>query len=255
MKKWEKTIVSKAALALYVVPGTGIVPHYDREYHGFVLNLDGAEKEYMFSNGAVMITKPWDFFYLPKGSSYKIKQISKGGCYAINFDADVSDEPFVLSFRNKEYVLKTFKSAEKAWREGADFREMIAIKSVYEIILAIKNERMKKYTPDARFKLITPAIERITSSFTDKDISVADLAELCGISESYFRRIFTEKIGMTPKEYIINMRMNYAKQLLESKQFSVLDVALASGYTEECHFSREFTRRVGISPGQYKKDR
>lgn len=255
MNNWEKAVVSKAALALYIAPGKGIVPHYDREYHGFVFNLENEEKNYLFSDGKVMHTGPWELFYLPKGSTYKIKSIKTGGCFAINFDAEISDEPFVLAFRNKDELHKIFKNAEKAWREGDPFGEITVMKSVYEIILAIKNERMKKYTPDASFKLITPAIERISSSFTDKDISVADLAELCGISESYFRRIFTEKFGMTPKEYIINMRMNYAKQLLESKQFSVLDVALASGYTEECHFSREFTRRVGISPGQYKKDR
>ena len=76
---------------------------------------------------------------------------------------------------------------------------------------------------------------------------------MCNVSEAYFRRIFTEKYGISPKEYIINMRIDYAKQLLRSGQMSVSDTARACGYFEESHFSREFSKRVGVSPCEYKK--
>ena len=97
-----------------------------------------------------------------------------------------------------------------------------------------------------------PALEKIKTDFNSGDLSVAELASLCNVSEVYFRKIFVDKFGVSPKEYIINMRINYAKELLESGMFSVAEVASFAGYTEQCHFSREFKKRIGENPRSFK---
>jgi AraC-like DNA-binding protein len=76
---------------------------------------------------------------------------------------------------------------------------------------------------------------------------------MCGVSEVYFRKIFQDQFGVTPKEYLIRMRIEYAKSLLLSEQFTVSEIATLCGYSEPCHFSREFSKRVGVSPNQYTK--
>ena len=58
---------------------------------------------------------------------------------------------------------------------------------------------------------------------------------------------------MSPKEYIINKRMEYAKTLLSSGQVEVKEAAVMCGYFEPCHFSREFSKHFGISPKEYIK--
>lgn len=253
---WKDTIVTKISIALYVHPGSGRIAHNDRPFHGFVLNCEKGIKDYCFSDGRVMRTEGWDLFYLPKGSSYYVKTYSSDGCYAINFNTenDIECEPFVLKFRNNENLLKAFKSAEKEWRTQSEFMQIAARKAVYDIIFQIHNEYQKTYLPDAQLKQIAPAIEKISSEFNENDISVADLAALCGISEAYFRRIFTAKFGVSPKEYIISKRIGYAKQLLEIGDLTVNETAVLCGYTEISHFSREFTKRVGVPPSEYKKD-
>ena len=71
---------------------------------------------------------------------------------------------------------------------------------------------------------------------------------ICGISEVYFRKIFIQKFGASPRDYIISKRLEFAKQLLSNGEFEVSRVAELSGYSEPCHFSREFKKRFGISP-------
>ena len=252
---WNNAVVTKIGIAMYVHPGKGKIEHNNRQFHGFVLNCEKGIKDYCFSDGRVMRTEGCDLFYLPKGSSYYVKSYSFDGCYAINFDVEneIECEPFVLKFRNNENLFKVFKGAEKEWRTQSEFMQVAARRAVYDIIFQIHNEYQKSYLPDSHFKMIAPAIEKITSEFSNNSVSVADLAKLCGISEAYFRRIFTVKFGVSPKEYIISKRIGYAGQLLEIGDLTVSEVAELCGYTEISHFSREFTRRVGIPPSEYKK--
>jgi AraC-like DNA-binding protein len=106
--------------------------------------------------------------------------------------------------------------------------------------------------PSAKEQLLAPAITAIGQHFTDNDLTVSRLAHLCGISETYLRRLFCDRFGMGPKEYVIERRLSYAVRLLESGQFSVGEIAGMCGYAEPCHFSREFSRRYGMSPNEYK---
>lgn len=253
MNPWESITVTDVAFAMYVPPNNGAAEHNDRPYHGFVLNCEGSVKDYIFSDGTVLHTKENQLFYLPKGSSYKIKSILSGGCYAINFYADISDRPFCVSFRNGDAVQKIFKDAELAWRTQKDLYRIEAILAVYELILRIRKEQQRAYLPSDHTRLIAPAVERMQRDFASDEISISALSEMCGISEAYFRRIFLNEYGVTPKEYLIFRRLQYARQLLESGDFTVAQAAQLCGYAEPCHFSREFTKYVGVTPSQYKK--
>lgn len=257
-KKWERAVISDIALALHVPATSRRSVHTNRPYHGLVLNEIGSERDYYFSDGTVLHTKGQQLFYLPRGSTYKIansKAITKNTCYAINFSADLSDKPFVVSFRNPEPVEKLFKNAILVWKRQDAFCDVIIRKTLYEIILAASKEQQKKYTTVSTNALIAPALDMIRSEFTRNDISVSELAKLCNISEAYLRKIFLNKYGVSPKEYIINMRMTYAKQLLALGEFPVGTVAVMCGYAEPAHFSREFTRRVGVAPSNFNDEK
>lgn len=254
-EKFKDAVVTKIGVALYVAPGGGRASHSDRPFHGFVINDENSVKDYVFSDGRVMHTEGNEVFYLPKGSAYYVKTYSSGGCYAINFDTlnEIKCDPFVISFRNNEPLLKAFKSAEKEWRTQSEAMQSAAMRSVYDIIFQINAERQRAYVPDSHFKVMAPAIEKISSDFTNNKLTVASLSQMCNISEAYFRRLFEAKFGVSPKEYIIEKRLGYAKQLLETGELSVNDTALLCGYSEPTHFSREFAVRVGVSPSEYKR--
>jgi AraC-like DNA-binding protein len=197
-----------------------------------------------------MRTSGSSLYYLPKGSSYHVKQ-QNGGCYAINFDADIFDEPFCITLRKSDQLRHNFKAAADSWKNNDSLRIALAMRTVYDSVCNAEKELRKKYLPKTQLSIIAPAVDIINQQFTDNSLSISSLASLCGISEVYFRKLFLNFFGVSPKEYVIQKRIDYAKNLLKSKNFSVSEIASLCGYTEPCHFSREFTKRVGIPPNQY----
>jgi AraC family transcriptional regulator len=198
-----------------------------------------------------MHTSGNSLFYLPKGSSYHVKSIQAGGCYAINFDAEIENEPFSLKLKNSEALKKNFKIACDEWRSNSPTRRPSAMRALYDTIYLLQKEQQQGYMPNERRSMIAPAVEWIERDFADAKLTVAKLAELCGISAVYFRKIFIHSFGISPKEYIIQKRMEYAKQLLALGELEISGIAELCGYGEPCHFTREFRKRFGISPSQY----
>lgn len=82
---------------------------------------------------------------------------------------------------------------------------------------------------------------------------VAQMVSLSGLPERTFKRRFTQATGMTPLEYIHTLRLEEAKQMLESTQLPVEAVALEVGYQDASFFGRLFRRKVALTPAQYRK--
>lgn len=250
-------IVKEIELAIFVAPKTGDTVHNNRPFHGFVFSGKGKRNNYIFSNGFVLKVQENSLFYLPKGSSYKIDSIANGeGCWAINFDLlnDLKTEPFSVKFQEPEKVLNAFQKSVDAFQKSNNHCNVTILKNLYDIILMLKKEYEKNYIPNEKMLLIKPAIDSMNSNYFKNNLTIENLSKLCGISSTYFRRIFTERFGISPKEYIINRRMEYAKKLLLSQQFSVSEIAEMCGYSEPCHFSRDFSKRTGLSPNKYTKE-
>ena len=82
---------------------------------------------------------------------------------------------------------------------------------------------------------------------------VAAMIKRAGIPERSFKRRFAEATGLSPLEYIHTLRLEDAKQLLESGALSVEAVANEVGYEDASFFNRLFRRKVGITPAQYRR--
>ena len=250
-EQWKSITVTKVTLAMRVPAIGGRSVHIDRPAHGIILNDPIASKDYVFSDGRVLHTEGNEIFYLPKGSTYRVKTYEGGDCYAINFDAELSDEPFVMPLRDADGVRRLFQAPARIWRSGLPTRTTVAMHSLYGIVLAMISEQERKYQPSSVAARLLPAVEAIKMRFSDSSLSVSELARLCDMSEVYFRKLFTSQFGVSPKEYLIRIRMEYAKQLFCEERLPVAKVAELCGYIEPCHFSREFTKRFGVSPAGY----
>jgi AraC family transcriptional regulator len=88
-----------------------------------------------------------------------------------------------------------------------------------------------------------------------KCIRLSDLASLAGLSESQFGRAFKVSTGMTPHNWHLAARIEYAKAMLADREKSLVDIALEAGFSEQSHFTRAFTAANGVSPNAWRRSR
>ncbi len=87
----------------------------------------------------------------------------------------------------------------------------------------------------------------------DKDISLDDVSRVVNISPYYFRKVFKEASGLNFIEYLTNIRIEKAKDLLENSNLSIKEICVSCGYTDPNYFSRSFKKNVGVTPTEYKE--
>lgn len=117
----------------------------------------------------------------------------------------------------------------------------------------IKSCRSEKIIQSGRMSdyYIKETINFIQQNFQN-NISVADMASVCGIDRSYLGKIFKKSVGRSPQEFLINYRMVKATELLKLTSLSISDIGKAVGYDNQLHFSRAFKSIYGISPRNWR---
>lgn len=105
----------------------------------------------------------------------------------------------------------------------------------------------------------TAAVKRIADicrkmhSDTRYDVTVKELAASCHLSESRFSHLFKEIMGKSPMSYLLDLRLNKAKELLEDTELSVLAISEALGFSNQFYFSRQFKKHTALSPTEYRR--
>ncbi|MCO7593894.1 MULTISPECIES: AraC family transcriptional regulator [Pseudomonas] len=94
-------------------------------------------------------------------------------------------------------------------------------------------------------------IERIQVD-SQADLSLARLAELAGLGRYQLIRAFRAATGMTPHAYLLNARINRARELLR-QGLALADVAYRLGFADQSHFQRVFKAHAGVTPGHYRQ--
>ena len=245
--------VESIRLSCFVPIGGGRNVHKNRPSHGIVF-YGGGMRSFTFDETDTVTVGGNEILYLPKGSNYTIESHIDGDCYAINFQtySDVSFEPFKFKVKNHKFFVDAFKASEQAWRQKVSGYEMKCKSLLYDIIFNLRKEYEMGYAAKKTLTLIKPAIDYINANYTNDNIEIKYLSELCNISEAYFRRIFLKSFGISPIKYINNLKIDRAKELIGSGLYSISEVAASSGFHDEAYFSRKFKESTGVSPSEYK---
>ena len=86
----------------------------------------------------------------------------------------------------------------------------------------------------------------------DQEIKLADLAQLLDISQFHFSRLFKQSLGISPYQYLIQQRVECAKQLLKTTDRLITDIALTCGFNSHSHLSKQFRQLTGMTPKAYR---
>jgi transcriptional regulator GlxA family with amidase domain len=89
----------------------------------------------------------------------------------------------------------------------------------------------------------------------DGRIGLDELARACSLSRSHFARAFKATTGMTPMQWLLNQRVERAKNLLLNSTLPIDEIAHTCGFSDQSHFSRAFLRAIGDTPGAWRRAR
>ena len=123
---------------------------------------------------------------------------------------------------------------------------------VGKIMAACQNIQGKRSEKSNR--IIEMAKNYIKSNY-NKDISLEDVSRVVNISPYYFSKIFKEDTGENFIEYLTCIRIDRAKELLETTEYSMKEICAQIGYADPNYFSRSFKKNVGVTPTEYKEGR
>ena len=126
------------------------------------------------------------------------------------------------------------------------FESSARIYKLFEILLSPSTQEQKEELP------ITAAVEYIRAN-VGKPITLEELAEIAKLSPFYFSHMFKRETGFAPMEYVINTRIEHAKTLLLTTSMSISEIAEEVGYSSSGSLINLFVKKVGSSPGQYRK--
>ena len=91
-------------------------------------------------------------------------------------------------------------------------------------------------------------------NYSNAGLTNQNVADHLDVSEVYFRRLFREEFHTTPKQYILDLRIRKAKQLLAEGHLPVNEISESCGFSSVYHFSRAFRQAAGLSPTEYRNN-
>lgn len=88
----------------------------------------------------------------------------------------------------------------------------------------------------------------------EQEIQLADLAQVANFNPCYFTSLFKRSMGISPWQYIVQRRVERAKQLLKQHNHSISEIAIQCGFNSQSHFTYQFRKLTGVTPNKYRRD-
>ena len=197
-------------------------------------------------NGNKFISDKDHAVILPQGQSYSIYGDKTGSFPVINFTcADIlCDTVISLPIDNSKSYMKDFNRLQSLSLFGENRTEMMSI--FYHMLHRLSSQ-------NSSCQVILPAIKYLEINYQNPNLTNKKLAEQCKLSEVYFRRVFTNYYNMSPKQFLIDIRINKAKQLLSEGAMKINVIASNCGFSNQYHFCRIFKEKTGLTPTEYMK--
>ena len=206
------------------------------------------DKEYKVHNGDVRFSKPGT--KLISSPEYK--------CYTVYFDFGESN----MILRNQildnipeyfstdgatlhlfEKLIHSYQAYEVSQKL---YSNAILMQLIFEIYQSAYSE--KEYSHPVKI-----CIEYMKNNYKE-NITLKKLGELSSYSHIHILRLFKTETGITPHDWLTNIRINYAKEYLESTNIKISQIADLCGFSSDSHFKILFKKTTGFTPGNYRKN-
>lgn len=225
------------------------VKNRGRHTNAFLFCLSG-ENRFVYDDES-FILKAGGFAYLPKGVGYSVERLSYTEIIVVDFESFESDLP------PQEFAdcSANFRSIEQDLKKACDAfgkNDVLKLKSyLYRTVSDVKAAYSNYLSPESK-RLVAPALDYVAANFSG-DVTNAELAGLCGISERYLSKLFVSAVGVSVKQYVLSLRIERSKNLLRDPTIPIDEVAINCGFENRYYFTKLFRQKTGVSPARYRK--
>lgn len=208
------------------------------------------EKEIRLKEHDMLVMCPGEKIYYKANTPWSIQWIGLYGNtveeYTKKLGISGKNPVFHVSLYNElEVVMDKLYSLTKNTSAAASLLQIGLIYNFFSLLFDCSD-----YKNNVDY--ITTAIKIIDYNFNN-DITVAKIAKTLHLTPSHLTRKFRAVTGLSPKQYIINKRIEYAKELLAHTNATIFEIANSVGFSDQLYFSRIFKIKERISPSEYRK--
>ena len=242
------------------VDGTLFVRNRPRKSNGIIF-LNGSSGKYTKKNGESFYAPCKSLVFLPYTGEYSVLNITSGAdtpdAYLAEFNIVqngrklvINDTPFLIKETNPYYVGILSENIVTEYEKL--IKSPSALKAAIYRLLAYIGEESSRES-NRKYLSIAPALDFIKKSPFDIP-SVEELADICHVSCGCFRRQFKEYTGKSPKQYIIDKKLDTAKKMLENSGTAVERIAELLGFEDCAYFCRIFKKKAKMTPTEYRNN-
>ena len=216
----------------------------NRKCYGLSLCTEGQityiqdDREYVSDKDTAVI--------LPKGENYFIRGDKTGYFPVINFDC--------LDFLCDTVTVIPVQNAEQLTADYERIKKLFCFEGNRAQIFSIFYGMLHKLSSDNIPYELKGAIQLIKNDYNNPNLTNERLARECNMSEVYFRKLFTKYFKTSPKQFVIDIRLQKAKQLLTEGVSNISAISEMCGFSNPYHFCRTFKQHTGRTPSEYRKE-
>ncbi|WP_244831239.1 helix-turn-helix domain-containing protein [Caballeronia sp. TF1N1] len=193
----------------------------------------------------------FDFVLMEFSRSFIVNTgYERNGTTISGFSAPPGREDAIFGQLAQVLALTLDRSSETS----ALFLEQLGVTIGTHLVDRYGDATAKALKPGPRLSSIQEArAKEMLLAKTDDNVSLEAIASACNLSRSYFIRAFRETTQHTPHQWVLEQRIEHARMLLRKSTWSLAEIAIACGFSDQSHFSRTFSQLVGTPPGNWRR--
>ncbi|MBR5565099.1 MAG: AraC family transcriptional regulator [Roseburia sp.] len=163
---------------------------------------------------------------------------------------------FIFSEDSQKKIARMFLEMEEEYKKELPYREFILQGMLFRLLFTVYEEKISVSSVITNNESLTPpimeALVYIEKNFMNNP-TLEEIAKVAGFSMAYFSRLFSAQLGKSYTEYLDNVKIKHAQILLTQTRKTIMEIAEETGYCHGNYLNSQFKKKVGMTPGQYRK--
>ena len=213
----------------------------ERPYAALSIRISGIST--FTINGIRFCAEKGDVVFIPENQTYEVEYFDSEFIVAHLPNCNYNQAERITP-HNKEAVYSVFLRMLEHWKQNRSSNKVKAY--IYEIFNKLEEDQNDFF--ESCPEEFQKCLNYLNENFCDSSLKIESICDLYYISRSSLQRYFLRYLNLSPKQYLLQLRLNKAMDLLASENKTVAKISESCGFSDEKYFSRIFKQQYGISP-------